>query len=246
MKNKLAGAICSLVLLTFLYGCDVIKDIPPVEAPPSKEETVDEEEEQETSEEEKNDNLSDEKPDENTHEEEDDIPEEAVNDTPLKHFLIMAGEHYSSKEIVTLNTEELHFQAMFDSSAIYATPLKEDQADINKLLGMSDCKTLHHTNSARIGWRWYEESLQILAYTYVNGERQSSFITTVALNEIYDYSILMEEDRYVFKVGEHEVEMQRGCSGAANGYMLYPYFGGNNAAPHDVSIWINLDQNLAK
>lgn len=254
MKINSFRKISVFVLICLFSSCNTIQDIPPTEAPSKEEQSIDIVEEGEDDvdqhddehapgeeEDEDNDNEASE---ENASEE--DTEEDISSKTVLKHFLIKAGEHYSSRDIVTLSAEALYFQAKFDSSAIYSTPFPQNQADINKLLGMSDCKTFHHTNSARFGWRWHEESLQILAYTYVDGERQSSFIAAVDLNKAYDYALVMEDDHYVFSVGEHQVKMDRGCSGEAQGYMLYPYFGGTNTAPHDVSIWINLDQNLVK
>src|SRR5690606_41284654 len=59
-----------------------------------------------------------------------------------------------------------------DSSCVYKNPHPENQDDINKLYGFSDCTSLHHANSARFGWNWKDGALRIHAYCYVDSVRQ--------------------------------------------------------------------------
>ena len=132
----------------------------------------------------------------------------------------------------------LAFSAKFDSTAVYATKDPHNQADINKLMGFSDCAALHQVNSARFGWRWYDEQLQIWAYTYVNGARNSKYVGNVQPGTYHSYSISLEHKAYVFRLENQEVTMDRSCSGAGNGYWLYPYFGGDEPAPHHINVWI--------
>lgn len=157
----------------------------------------------------------------------------------ISTYLIREGNHNPREnKIIPVRGNKLRFKAKFDSSAIYETARPNNQGDINKLYGASDCRGYHQENSARFGWRWYKDQLQILAYCYVNGKRQIELIDTVVFNKFYDYSIEFKENRYVFTLEDKAVEMDRHCSGQVFGYKLLPYFGGDEPAPHDITIQI--------
>jgi hypothetical protein len=159
-------------------------------------------------------------------------------ETGLTTYVIPAGEHYCSQsEYRKMNVSSIKFRARFDSSAIYETKAKNNQADINKLYGISDCGSSHQTNSARFGWVWNNNRLEIWAYIYADGQRQFRFVDSVSLNEFHQYEIAFTDSSYVFKVN-NSVELPRGCKSEADGYKLYPYFGGDEAAPHEVTIVI--------
>ena len=56
---------------------------------------------------------------------------------------------------------------------------------------------------------------------------------------VINCSITVNADNYVFKMGENEVSMPRlSTTATAVGYKLYPYFGGDEFAPHEIRIWI--------
>jgi hypothetical protein len=156
----------------------------------------------------------------------------------IQKYTILTGEHHATLTYEATELEHMKFKALFDSSAIYQTTDPVNQADINKLYGVSDCNSYHHTNSARFGWRWYEEKLEIWAYCYENGERKSAFVDTVSLNQFHEYKISFEKNKYVFQLNNKVVEMPRMCEDKALGYKLFPYFGGDEAAPKNISIWI--------
>lgn len=170
-------------------------------------------------------------------------------DSPLagddqKVYVIKQGQHESNRTIKSFKGDVLSFKASFDESAIYETKREENQADINKLMGFSDCNSHHHENSARFGWRWYNDQLEVHAYCYVNGDRKIEYVTTVELNEMNDYQIRIIDNKYVFTVnGASRVEINKNpnCSGDVN-YMLFPYFGGDEPAPHDISVAVHSDQ----
>ena len=159
---------------------------------------------------------------------------------PYERFIIPEGKHSQGMKLEALQTSTLNFTAMFDESSIYQTEIIENQHDINKLFGFSDCNSNHHENSARFGWRWLEGELEIHAYAYVNGERIAKIIGTVDLNKAFDYQLKVTKDAYVFYLqGYDKVEIERGntCDKGLY-YMLFPYFGGNETAPHDILIRI--------
>ncbi|HEY4650008.1 MAG TPA: hypothetical protein VIG72_01285, partial [Pontibacter sp.] len=151
---------------------------------------------------------------------------------------IKNGEHSAGAPFLARQTDILTFEATFDASAIYQTIDRSNQGDINKLYGLADCRTDHHSNSARFGWRWYNNQLEIHAYTYLNKVRQSELIGVVELNKTYTYRIDLQGNKYIFRLNGTTVEMPRHCTGLAEGYQLYPYFGGDEVAPHDISIAI--------
>jgi hypothetical protein len=154
-------------------------------------------------------------------------------------YTIPAGSHYSTQSAYhPLNVSKIRFKARFDSSAVYQTIDGDNQKDINKLYGMSDCESDHQVNSARFGWRWVDSALEIWAYSYVNGERKLIFVSNVPLNSSVTYEIIFTDTNYMFRVNDIEVSLPRHCKGEAKGYKLYPYFGGDENAPHKITIEI--------
>ena len=155
-------------------------------------------------------------------------------------YTIPRGQHYAaSNPYKVTDIRELKFTVRFDSSAIYQTENPQNQWDINKLYGFADNGAMHHQFSARIGWRWSEGALRLFAYTYNNGGREEKEITTISIGKEVICAIKVNSETYLFSVGGKSVTMPRLSTAAtAKGYQLYPYFGGNEKAPHDVRIWI--------
>ncbi|RNI30516.1 hypothetical protein EFB08_04460 [Rufibacter latericius] len=153
-------------------------------------------------------------------------------------YSIGSGNHETTNPLKILSTNTLKFEVRFDSTAIYATKDPSNQADINKLYGMSDCGTFHHENSARFGWRWYQNKLELHAYSYNEGKNTSTFITAIDLKKNYTCELTLTDTKYVFKVRGKTVEHARACTGEGKGYQLYPYFGGDETAPHEIKIKI--------
>lgn len=158
---------------------------------------------------------------------------------PLRTFQIKKGEHYATTRVVeTLQDSKLTFEAKFNSSAKYDLGDVALQSSKNKLMGFSDCNSLHHENSARFAWQWYNNRLEIYAYCYVNTERIEKFIGVVNLDEFNTYEISISETYYTFTLNHGQsILVERGnvCR-AGLFYMLWPYFGGSQPAPHDIAI----------
>jgi hypothetical protein len=155
-------------------------------------------------------------------------------------YTIKQGEQYCDKNGYTpVKYSELKFKVKFDSSAIYTTIEAGNQKDINKLFGFSDNNAQHHQFSARFGWRWSDNALRLFAYTYNDSKRSMKEIGTVELGAESDCSIKINGDKYIFTLNDKQLEMPRTSTAAiAEGYKLYPYFGGNEMAPRTISIWI--------
>jgi hypothetical protein len=126
---------------------------------------------------------------------------------------------------------------VFDSSAIYHAAAGANQEDVNKLFGFSDCNTHHQENSARIGWSWNGKAVVLYAYAYVNKERIIKMLATVSINEPVRCSVRAAGDRYYFSVNDHSDSLPRHCTDyQGSRYRLYPYFGGDETAPHNITI----------
>jgi hypothetical protein len=165
-------------------------------------------------------------------------------DDLFRQFVIRKGEHYSTTHIVqSLQSNSLKFDVKFDASAQYRLTEEGFQDSKNKLLGFSDCNSLHHENSARFSWQWYNDRLEIYAYCYVNGLRVEKFMGVVNMEEINHYELFVTENDYVFQLNHDEpVSIERGnvCNTGMY-YMLWPYFGGTLPAPHDVTIEVRIN-----
>lgn len=168
------------------------------------------------------------------------VDEDTLPDKKLVEFVIPKGQHYAVREdsIVWLNITALNFDVIFDSSAIYKTNNIANQGDINKLYGFAD-NDHHQTNSARLGWRWYNNQLQLHAYVYKFKKRSSKFLKAIPFNQPVSCSIAIKGGTYIFVADEDTVALSRGPQQAtAAGYKLFPYFGGDETAPHDIKIKI--------
>jgi hypothetical protein len=163
-----------------------------------------------------------------------------------KEYRIPKGSHFAEGALSNAGIflgKSLEFSAAFNETNIYTLPGIE-QADVNKLYGVSDCGRHHMETSARFGWRWYQGRLEVLAFTHSDGTWKHSDVLGVAeLGRAYSFKIELSSDRrhylYTFNNGT-PVKMERGCSSASMaGYILNPYFGGTETAPHDMqlSIW---------
>ncbi|GAB3260657.1 hypothetical protein GCM10027347_25120 [Larkinella harenae] len=156
-------------------------------------------------------------------------------------YRIKAGSHYSdNSSFAYISKTTLSFSVLFDNSAIYKSKLAENQYDINKLYGFSDCDSQHNTSSARFGWNWRDDSLRIHAYCYRNGIRIAEELGTLELNRPENLQLSIVGSNYVFTFKGKETIIARGCTAVQSStrYRLYPYFGGDEAAPHTITISI--------
>lgn len=135
------------------------------------------------------------------------------------------------------NTLDFYFE--FDKSCLYE--LDANQNQINKLIGFSYGH--HHNNSVRIGWTGDELSDKIVLYSYVynNGVRHENKITEVFTNSLYEGVITYDESRkeLTYKIclnGKSIFHKEKIDFHVKFGYLLRPYFGGKEKAPHDMQI----------
>lgn len=150
-------------------------------------------------------------------------------------YTIKKGSHYSNAPHKIVGSK-LNYNITFDESAMYTIDSIE-QADINKLFGFNSCSALHDYQSARLGWRWYHDSLQIMYYIYDKGERIYGYLTSVPINVPCEYELVQTDKEYKFKANGVKFTYKKKwkCKALYN-YHLWPYFGGNVKAPHDITI----------
>jgi hypothetical protein len=160
-----------------------------------------------------------------------------VTAAPFTDYLIRSGQQFCDQNAFrSVITSNMSFIVKFDSSAIYQTIDPVNQYDINKLYGFSDGNN-HQLNSARIGWSFNDSALRLYAYTYFNGLRQSAEICTVSVGTEINCSIRATANQFLFLVNGIAVNLPRASSVLpVSGYQLYPYFGGDESAPHDIHI----------
>ncbi len=165
----------------------------------------------------------------------------------VRHFTVAKGEHYSTPRLVeNLQSNRLIFTAQFDESAKYDLGDAAMQSNKNKLLGFADSNSMHHKNSARFAWQWYNNQLEIYAYCYVNSERVESYVGIVQMNELNHFEIALTDDAYLFYLnGAEPVRVLRKNSDPFGiYYMLWPYFGGTLPAPQQIRIAIAIQPQL--
>jgi len=153
-------------------------------------------------------------------------------------FTIKKGNHRSTTRINRSLDTVFNWSILFDSSAIYNTVDSLNQRDVNKLIGWSDCGTRHTENSIRFGWRWLDNSLQILWFKHEHGDFSFGIIDSVSLCEPHIYELNIWRWNYGLCVDGKCVYVNRNCPVEDKKYMLYPYFGGDETAPHDIKIQI--------
>jgi hypothetical protein len=161
-----------------------------------------------------------------------------IDDNGFKKYVIKKGNHVSGYRWNTTYENKFNIEVIFDESAKYTTDDPVNQYDINKLWGVSDCGNRHHDNSIRFGWRWLNDSLEILWYRRLAGQFEFEKITTVNLDETNYMHLSISKNSYELRVNEVIKTAQRPCSGDYKRYKLYPYFGGDETAPHNITIRI--------
>lgn len=163
----------------------------------------------------------------------------AGNATDTTLFTIKKGNHFCDQtRVKSVTTSQMNFVVKFNETAMYTTQDPINQTDINKLWGFSEGSD-HQFNSARIGWAYHTGALRLYAYTYANGVRSYRELSTIALNTLIPCSIALEGSTYRITANGQTVSLPRGLSTPqASGYQLFPFFGGDETAPQDITLYI--------
>ncbi len=171
------------------------------------------------------------------------------------------SHYYEDKDIIELKYFEKN---IFEADVILDTSLFVHNEKIyqNKLCGFYEDQI--HKNSARITYhtistnntsKLYLDTLELKAYVYNNGLRntkENPVLLRLSRNEITNYleqgrsirfSIEVTNNNYIFKVdGGKKINVSRTCKNNINGikYLCYHYYGGPDSipAPHNMDMWI--------
>lgn len=154
-------------------------------------------------------------------------------------FKIKEGKHRSTTKVKTINRDNIHFELVLTESCKYETLNPVNQWDVNKIFGFSDGGG-HMENSARIGWRWVNNEIQLMAYTHYNGDFNFKKICVANTGVHYECRINCLIDKYEFIVHNDTTYMDRYWIYSNRRYLLWPYFGGDEVAPHDITIKVKL------
>ena len=162
-------------------------------------------------------------------------------DTGFEVFTIDQGSHSSIYKNEPFSGNGIAVKVIFDESAEYTTQEERNQGDINKLVGFSQCLKHHRSESARIGWRWYEDELQLLGYVYTNSDRAFELLGAIPMNQEVNVRIEIKANGYRFSgdgLTETVIPRDSESCDVGDNYWLWPYFGGDESAPHDITIKI--------
>lgn len=154
-------------------------------------------------------------------------------------YLIAKGQHYCNlRPLKFVALTEMKFSAKFNQSAIYKTVNPVNQYDINKLWGFSEGIDNQY-NSVRIGWGYSNGAIRLYGYVHCKGARYSKEITTVLPGQDVGCSIKVYGNTYIISAKGVTVKLPRGTTATtASGLQQYPYFGGDEVAPQDVTIFV--------
>src|SRR5215218_9662287 len=148
-----------------------------------------------------------------------------------KYIIFNKQTDTTENNFVQVDTAALDFTVQFDRSAEYTTTDPYNQYDINKLYGFSDNGAAHHQYSARFGWRWSDGALRLFAYVYNNSQVVSEEIGIVPIGTPIRCRIAVADNQYHFYCNEWIKTIPRASTTPkGKGYLLYPYFGGDETA----------------
>lgn len=160
-------------------------------------------------------------------------------------FTIKEGKHKSSGFHFGLTfRNKIACRASLTESCLYQFN-NVDDLDINKLFGFST-SWFHQFQSARIGWRCKDGvEFEILTYSYNKGERsigETDLLGIVQPNEEFECVIEDTEIDYIYRFKKtHELHWNTARDPKSKDwwffhYLLWPYFGGDKVAPHEIHI----------
>jgi len=164
-----------------------------------------------------------------------------IDDLGYRVYTIPKGEHSSGSYLNHPDNSRIMFDFILDESAIYQTEIPENQHDVNKIYGMSDFGKIHQKYSIRLGWRYINGQIELCWLRHEEGRHSSATIRTIEPDESYSAVINITTFYYQIVINNDTTLVRRrpeGNWGLVRRYYLYPYFGGNEFAPHDITIKI--------
>jgi hypothetical protein len=171
----------------------------------------------------------------------------------MRFYLIKKGNHYASVSIfekigaIGWNFKSLSMRFIFRSECWWAPPRNQDDNDLNKLAGIG-FGTNHHKNSVRLAWVpdfGNHGMINVYGYTYdekKEGQKLTmAFIKSVHVLETNTGRIESSDGVYFLTVNDVTIQMNNLNSDPGLYFKLFPYFGGNNTAPHNMTIELEMN-----
>jgi hypothetical protein len=131
---------------------------------------------------------------------------------------------------------------LFRNDCWWTPARNNDDHDLNKLAGIG-YGINHHQNSVRLAWvPDFEKQGVIKMFGYTYDEKKSdpkfayTFITTVNVLQPCQATIVSRENKYAITVNGTTIYMDNTNPDPNLCFRLFPFFGGNNTAPRDMTI----------
>ena len=162
-------------------------------------------------------------------------------------YTIDRGNHYSDGPIDKLfgnnnRAESWEWEVIFESSCIYSESdlfNPSNYLDVNKLIGFSDCDRHHSQYSCRVGWRASGDSIELLIYKRDDNNIEFKSLKKVYPDQIVNVTLDFKDTIYTSCIDGICDTLVRPCPNwSGRKYSLFPFFGGQETAPHKMKILI--------
>ena len=162
-------------------------------------------------------------------------------------YTIDKGNHYSDGPIDKLfgnnnRADSWEWEVIFEQSCIYSeldlfNP--SNYLDVNKLIGFSDCDRHHSQYSCRVGWRASGDSIELLIYKRDDNNIGFKPLKKVYPDQIVNVTLDFKDTIYTSCIDGICDTLVRPCPNwSGRKYSLFPFFGGQETAPHKMKILI--------
>lgn len=162
-------------------------------------------------------------------------------------YTIDRGDHYSDGPIDKLfgndnRADSWEWEVIFESSCIYSESdlfNPSNYLDVNKLIGFSDCDRHHSQYSCRVGWRASGDSIELLIYKRDDNNIEFKSLKKVYPDQIVNVTLDFKDTIYTSCIDGICDTLVRPCPDwSGRKYSLFPFFGGQETAPHKMKILI--------
>lgn len=153
-------------------------------------------------------------------------------------YVFKKGRHFAWHffKFYFKNSGTIEHRVKFSKNCLYSFGTIDD-FDVNKLFGRSF--GYHHTNSIRFGWRSDGKNIIIYAYNYKDGVRHIKELCKCIVNKEYTFKMKYSPKDVLLEISSKDWTTKYAMDINAKrkfGYKLYPYFGGNRTAPHEMIV----------
>ena len=162
-------------------------------------------------------------------------------------YTIDKGNHYSDGPIDKLfgnnnRADSWEWEVIFEQSCIYSESdlfNPSNYLDVNKLIGFSDCDRHHSQYSCRVGWRASGDSIELLIYKRDDNNIGFKSLKKVYPDQIVNVTLDFKDTTYISCIDGICDTLVRPCPNwSGRKYSLFPFFGGQETAPHKMKILI--------